>query len=230
MLKKKSKPQLIIALLLCVIIAFCLGVLLRPQRHAVRMAAAETMTENNDISFSLNADHTGYVVKVVNRQVKEVIIPDTYNGLEVTEIANNGFMSCLNLEKVFIPETVSRVGNNAFMGCRNLVTVQGMPNVKEIGNNAFALCSKLTNLIIPGKVETLGTAVVKNVVNPVYVRSTEEVITSLNSEWKTSGPEEIIYGNDLACTEIKVGNKLAGYSVDSWQNLNVDLSNTSLRG
>ena len=226
MQKKKSKPQAIIILLLCMIMSICAGVLLRPQKNAAFTATAETTSENSDISFTLNADRTGYAVKAVNRQVKEVIIPKTYNGLEVTEIANNGFMSCINLEKVFIPETVLRIGNNAFTGCRNLISVQGMPNVKEIGNNAFALCSKLTNLIIPGKVETLGSAVVKNVVNPVYVRSTEENITSLNAGWKTSGPEKIIYGNDLACTEIRVGNILTGYSVDAFQNLNVDLSDT----
>lgn len=190
-------------------------------------ASAETYDSN--LTFTLNSDGTGYLVRAANRQITEAIIPNSYNDLPVTEVANNGFLSCASLEKVIIPESVVKVGSNAFFSCRNLKKLRGMSNVKEIGNSAFAMCTSLTNLIIPSDVETLGSNIIRSVSNDVYVRNTELNIMSLNAEWNANSTATIIYGNDLTCTEINgEDNTLIGYSVDEYQLLDYSSKDVNL--
>ncbi len=64
--------------------------------------------------------------------VKTLVIPDSYNGLPITEISNNGFMSCTNLKRIFLPSSVKKIGNNAFMNCAKLERLI-LPNVESIG-------------------------------------------------------------------------------------------------
>lgn len=93
---------------------------------------ADTDTDSS-FRFSLYNDNTEYKVAAMERKLTEAVIPAYYNGLPVTEVADNAFMSCALLEKVEIPETVKRVGNNAFYNCRSLTKLVGMVNVTEIG-------------------------------------------------------------------------------------------------
>ena len=165
-------------------------------------------------------DNAEYKVSVSDKSVKEVKIPAYYNGLPVTEVADNAFISCASLERAEIPATVKRVGNNAFYNCRALKRVVGMANVTVIGNNAFAMCAALENLIIPPKVNSMGSYVIRNVTNPVYVRSTKEAFNALNANWNRNSTAQIIYGNDLVCDPIyEEEGRIKGYEITAAQNL-----------
>lgn len=49
-----------------------------------------------------------------------VVIPDTYAGLPVTEIAAGAFTGNRKVESVILPDTITSIGENAFMGCNFL--------------------------------------------------------------------------------------------------------------
>jgi len=113
-------------------------------------------TVEAEFSFILKSDNT-YVVALANRQYKVVIavVPETYNGLPVTEITTSGFLNCDFLEEVYIPESVTKIGNGAFLNCANLKIVE-MPGVKWIGQNAFAVCPALKEVYLPDTIEYIG--------------------------------------------------------------------------
>ena len=64
-------------------------------------------------------------------QIKTVVLP-TY----VTDIPDNAFKDCTNLERV-IAFGVTKIGNNAFSGCTSLETFAIDNMVTHIGSNAF---------------------------------------------------------------------------------------------
>ena len=205
----------------CFLFALCAGLLFGSgERHGAADAAYAEEGATSALRFMLFNDNTEYKVSVSDKSVKEVKIPAYYNGLPVTEVADNAFISCASLERAEIPKTVARIGNNAFYNCRALKRVVGMSGVTIIGNNAFAMCAALDNLIIPPKVEKLGSYVIRNVANPVYVRSTKEAFNALNANWNRNSTAQIIYGNDLVCDPIyEEDGSVKGYEITAAQNL-----------
>lgn len=93
-----------------------------------------------DLEFTLNSDGKSYKVTRLNSDfdeaVKEVIIPEYFNGKPVTVIGENVFIDRDKLAKVVLPKTIV-----------------------EIQDNAFARCVALPEIIIPNSVKTIGTAV-----------------------------------------------------------------------
>ena len=55
---------------------------------------------------------------------KEISIPDEINGHGVTTIGLEAFRECSTLEKVYIPENVTKIENDAFYNCRQLNRVK----------------------------------------------------------------------------------------------------------
>lgn len=52
-----------------------------------------------------------------------LVIPESIDGMEVTEIYSNAFEGCINLTGVDIPKTVERIGERAFADCFSLKSV-----------------------------------------------------------------------------------------------------------
>ena len=46
-----------------------------------------------------------------------VVIPEEYNGMPVTEVAENAFSGCTSMKTLRIPDSVKRVGKGALSGC-----------------------------------------------------------------------------------------------------------------
>ena len=81
---------------------------------------------NNDCTIEIDL-YTGHA--------SIVVIPDTINGIEVTQIG--GFANHDELTAVVIPDTVKEISTGAFQNCFNLASVQMGTNVEKIGSYAF---------------------------------------------------------------------------------------------
>ena len=209
-----------------VLVLFIFGLLVIQNGIQVNASnATENTNPYENLHFSLYNNSSAYKVSAANKQITEAIIPATYNGLPVTEIADNGFSSCKNLTYVFVPHSVTRIGSNAFINCANLEKIVGMPKVKIYGNNAFAMCPKLNNLILPLGIESLGSNLLRNNPNVVYSRTSEADMNALNPNWNSYRAEggRVLYGNDLAMDEVfDTNNNLIGYNVMGYQMVNFD--------
>ena len=95
--------------IICILVSLVLlvGILLLIPK--VKSANAETIASNDTLNFTLTTNEYGessYKVAVkpaYRSQVEFVVIPETYDGLPVTEVAANGFVSCVKLSKVILP-------------------------------------------------------------------------------------------------------------------------------
>ncbi len=87
-------------------------------------------------------------VTVYNGTAKNVEVPKTVNGANVTVIGANLFQG-KDVESVKIPETVTEIQKHAFSSCQNLTSVNLPKGLKVIGENAFWNCKKLTKIELP---------------------------------------------------------------------------------
>jgi len=95
-----------------------------------------------------------------------LVIPDTYEGLPITEIAQNAFYYNNNggIASVTIGANVTSIGATAFRDCENLasITFAGASQLASIGNSAFADCSSLESITLPAGVISIGNSVFNN--------------------------------------------------------------------
>lgn len=140
-----------------------------PNRQTAFAAADES---SPDFVFTLITNENGeqeYKVALDATErptVEKIIIPDTWNGLPVTEIADGGFMSCAKLKTVILPSYIRKVGKNAFANNASLQRVN-LSQVKDIDANAFAMCPLLDKLFIPDSVENVGATILRNNANSI---------------------------------------------------------------
>lgn len=102
------------------------------------------------LEYTLNEEGTAYSVsKGKMGKVKKVVIPETYQELPVTEIADQAFINCTSIEEITLPESITRIGSESFQGCSGLKDILIPENVVSIGFSAFFGCSSLKSYTAP---------------------------------------------------------------------------------
>ena len=105
--------------------------------------------------------------------VKNIVIPEKYNGVSVTKIAMFGFANCTLLESVVMPDTITEIYptpkdayigagdgiivGGAFKNCPKLSKVKLSNNLKNLPSGLFIGCSSLKEISIPASVRVIGT-------------------------------------------------------------------------
>ena len=94
----------------------------------------EFNTSNTDLSFDLSEDGTYYIVS--NREYKlaspTLIIPSSYNGLPVKEIAAESFAYKTWLKTVYIPSSIEIIRAGAFNGSSLQTVYYDAKNVQDL--------------------------------------------------------------------------------------------------
>ncbi len=115
--------------------------------------------------------------------VKEIIIPETYNGSVVSMIARSAFFVMKNIEKVYISKNITEIGENAFYGCSDLQIVEFATdsNLEVIGKYAFGACEKLNNVKLPNKVTKIDALAFKDC-KALEVFDMPDTVTEIGSD------------------------------------------------
>jgi hypothetical protein len=108
-----------------------------------------------DVPFTYSTNGNSIVVTGYTGTDPNVIIPDTINGLPVTDIGMSAFLYQINITNVVIPNGVLNIDQTAFDSCYSLASVAIPNGVTNIGAAAFQSTS-LVNIAIPSSVTTLG--------------------------------------------------------------------------
>ncbi|MGI6644944.1 MAG: leucine-rich repeat domain-containing protein [Bacilli bacterium] len=76
----------------------------------------------------------------------DILLPYKYNGLLVTEIANDAFSYMSSLTSVDISLSIKRINEGAFYACKNITNVFIPKNVDFISPSAFIKCRSLAKI------------------------------------------------------------------------------------
>lgn len=102
-----------------------------------------------ELTFEPSNDLTSYVVTGLSGipQSMDIVIPATYQGHPVTEIAVGAFRE-VGLTSISIPDSVTSIGNAAFDGCSSLTSITIPDSVTSIGRTAFSDCTGLQEIVL----------------------------------------------------------------------------------
>ncbi len=150
--RMKKTNILIGAILAAVVVIIIIAVVI-----ANSISIINDKKERNGLLIMVSGDESYCIVTGIEDQsLSEIIIPDTYKGLPVTEIKGEAFANCSGLTSVTIGENVRTIGKYAFENCIGLRGELKIPNkVTSIGEYAFHWCSGLTNVTIGSNVKTI---------------------------------------------------------------------------
>lgn len=86
-----------------------------------------------------------------NLNIEELYIPESVTKLEKYALAGLESLTTLRLSS-----NIEEIGDYALRGCILIETIELPTNLKKIGHSAFNMCSSLTSIILPDKVEYVG--------------------------------------------------------------------------
>lgn len=81
-----------------------------------------------------------------------LIIPDTHDGLPVTQIDASAFDGS-GITSVTIPASIAAIGANAFGNCLNLSSVTFQGTTVSLGVGVFNSCASLNNVTLPAQLK-----------------------------------------------------------------------------
>jgi len=112
----------------------------------------EEIAANIGLKIKLNSNGQSYTITGRGKCLDlRVAIPDSYNGLPVTAIADEAFKGDV-LESITIPDSVTSIGEGAFFSCTSLREITLPKNLESIKYATFYKCSSLTSIEIPDSV------------------------------------------------------------------------------
>ena len=138
---------------------------------------------NSDIEYEENSDGEIVVYKA-NYQVKNVEIPSMIDGKVVTEIGEQAFFMCKDLETILLPSTIKKINYSAFWGCESIENISIPDSVNEIGSSAFENCILLKNINIPKGIKKIDSNTFKDCTSLRYVNGIENVTTIWSGAFK----------------------------------------------
>ena len=122
----------------------------------------ETMPEigaEAKLSYTLNPDGASYTVSgVESKLVYTVTVPDTYENLPVTAIADALFEDASSVSTLTVGKNVASIGDKAFYNCDKLTSVVLPDSLRTLGMQAFSCCDSLTTVELGNGVTSIGYA------------------------------------------------------------------------
>lgn len=135
--------------------------------------------EENNIVYYYIEETDSYGVDRYIGEDSVVIIPETFNGKDVTVIGeaafkdklsinqvvlnnnittilDNAFSGSFNIEEITLSSNLETISSYAFANCHALKNIDIISNVTSIGDYAFYKCTTIQNIELPNTVETLG--------------------------------------------------------------------------
>ena len=112
---------------------------------AIEVHTGESKIVNQNGYLFYTYGDVNYLVRYIGDDI-DLILPDNYNN-EAYVIYKGAFGDINSIKSVCIPGTVSEIGEQAFSGCVNLESVTICDGVKTIYSGAFYGCG-LKNLVI----------------------------------------------------------------------------------
>ena len=98
-----------------------------------------------------NKDKTKLIQYTVGKSDVSYTIPKS-----VTEIGDNAFSGCYELESIGLPGGLQIIGDSAFSDCAGLRSLPLPGGVTAIGNNAFSGCTLIKSVDFPNDMRTIG--------------------------------------------------------------------------
>lgn len=115
-----------------------------------------------DSLYYLNYElgESGYIItggkNFESGKTYDIVIPETIDGVPVTEISNTAFSSNRYIRSVVMPSSITTIGNGSFKKCSALEKVVLSEGLQSMGDAVFEGCTALSEAVLPYGMKKLG--------------------------------------------------------------------------
>lgn len=134
------------------------------------------------LEYSFDEEKQAYILTGIGSCADiHLVVPEAYDGYPIYKIGKSAFndnlnlksvkfaenskveiideqafMNCLNIEEIYLPNSLIEIGKSAFNKCASLKSIEIPENVKELPVGAFYVCIKLESVTLPKNLEKIG--------------------------------------------------------------------------
>ena len=174
------------------------------------------------IKYELGKDKARVIAIPGRKYSGNIVIPEKINVKEktyrVTEIGNNAFSECVQLNKITLPPSIESIGIYAFSNCNNLTEINMPPILKSIGMGAFRSCKRFKEINFPLNITTVDNDAFSNCQFQKITNLPECVISDFDYIFRGSTidevvgfPESLVQKTNQKWEETKNKDKIADY-------------------
>lgn len=98
----------------------------------------------------------GLVITGTKKKIKDLVIPEHINGVQVVGIGNNAFKDNEILETITLPTNLTQIGDKAFYNCTSLEQINVPDLVQSIGESCFENCTQLKHVTLGRELNSIG--------------------------------------------------------------------------
>ncbi len=153
-----------------------------------------TPSPETDFEYSVLENGTISVDKYIGNAA-EVVIPDTIDGKNVTEINHYAFYFA-SVKEISLPETVLTIDYSAFAYCTELEKAVLPTSLKKLGGRAFFRCEALSSIELPSSLESIGSEVFRDCKSLRSLRIPPNCLTESSSELFVNSGIEVLELSD----------------------------------
>ena len=153
-----------------------------------------TPSPETDFKYSVLENDTISIDKYIGNAA-EVVIPDTIDGKNVTEINHYAFYFA-SVKEISLPETVLTIDYSAFAYCTELEKAVLPTSLKKLGGRAFFRCEALSSIELPSSLESIGSEVFRDCKSLRSLRIPPNCLTESSSELFVNSGIEVLELSD----------------------------------
>ena len=104
----------------------------------VNAQTVQVQMENNsyeEIYYTINTVGNAVISGALETCSSTLEIPSSIEGRLVTEIEAEAFAGNTNIQKIVVPDSVTRIGDRAFADCSNLQMLEGAAGIVSVGTD-----------------------------------------------------------------------------------------------
>ncbi len=114
----------------------------------------------------------------------------------LTIIGENAFSDCIGLEKIVVPDNVTKIDDLVFNGCVNLASIELPAGIRKIGKSAFKNCKALTKITIPTSVVSISDAPFRGCDNLKSIRVENKNMCYKSEPNKRDGDDYVLFNKN----------------------------------
>lgn len=134
--------------------------------------------DNGQFRYSISLDNTASILGFsTGFSFSNLILPSNLDGRTVIQVANLSFFRNLDIQSIWIPNSITKIGDLSFYQCSNLNEIQfeEESNLSIIGGNVFS-STKISSILIPNSVRIIGAGAFSNCTNLTTVLFEEDSV------------------------------------------------------
>ena len=117
----------------------------------------QTLPKKETLEYAKTPDGRYYTVTGIGTYTSsDLVIPNSYNGVEVREISIGAFSGNTKIKTLVVEDGVKKIGASAFSGCTSIESVKISKSLEKVGSSSFEDCAAIKTLFFGSGVKEIG--------------------------------------------------------------------------